>query len=38
MSGDIKFHIYNMVGDSGFSERWSKLYAAEIIQMAFIQV
>ena len=29
--GDLKFHIYNMGGDPGFSESRSKFYAAEIL-------
>jgi len=29
--GDLKFHIYNMGGDPGFSEGRSKFYAAEIL-------
>lgn len=29
--GDLKFHIYNMGGDPGFSEDRSKFYAAEVL-------
>ena len=29
--GDLKFHIYNMGGDPGFSEHRSKFYAAEVL-------
>ena len=29
--GDLKFHIYNMGGEPGFSEGRSKFYAAEIL-------
>ncbi|QQP48942.1 G protein-coupled receptor kinase, partial [Caligus rogercresseyi] len=29
--GDLKFHIYNMGGEPGFSEERSKFYAAEIL-------
>ena len=29
--GDLKFHIYNMGGDPGFSEARSKFYAAEVL-------
>lgn len=29
--GDLKFHIYNMGGDPGFSESRAKFYAAEIL-------
>ena len=29
--GDLKFHIYNMGGEPGFSESRSKFYAAEIL-------
>eukprot|EP00095_Tigriopus_kingsejongensis_P003589 snap_masked-scaffold1122_size61463-processed-gene-0.0 protein:Tk03589 transcript:snap_masked-scaffold1122_size61463-processed-gene-0.0-mRNA-1 annotation:"camp-dependent protein kinase catalytic" len=29
--GDLKFHIYNMGGEPGFSEARSKFYAAEVL-------
>ena len=29
--GDLKFHIYNMGGDPGFTEARSRFYAAEIL-------
>lgn len=29
--GDLKFHIYNMGGEPGFSEERSKFYAAEVL-------